>query len=116
MLKFKITPDRFAEASNILEYLSISNSKIDLAIRMMPRFLLDDSGEYVVKVILDADGDIERYDCLNEALMLMTAVTPKRLEKLAHELVEAAKAIVNPPSAGGLNGLTSTDTPKPPGG
>jgi len=118
LLKFKITPERFAEATNILEYLTLTGkgTNKDLAFRVVPRFLLDENGEYMVKVLLDEDGDITGFEKHNEALLMMTAVNPKRLERLALELVEAAKAIVNPPKPEGLNGLTSTDIQKPPGG
>lgn len=101
MLKFKISSERFAEACNVLDYLAVSGGNRDAAIRVAPIFLLDESGEYIVKVILDADGDIFAYENKQEALLRMTALTPKRLEKLTHELMEAAKAIVNPPKDGG---------------
>jgi len=101
LLKFKITPERFAEAANIIEFLTLtgSNTNKDLAYRMLPRFLLDENGEYMVTVKLDEDGDIVELEKYNEALFKMVTVNPKRLEKLALELVEAAKTIVNPPSA-----------------
>jgi subtilase family serine protease len=100
LLKFKITPERFAEAANIIEFLTLtgSNTSKDLAYRMLPRFLLDENGEYMVTVKLDEDGDIQELEKYNEALFTMIAVNPKRLEKLALELVEAAKTIVNPPN------------------
>lgn len=117
MLKFKITPERFAEATNILEYLTlIGKGNHDLAYRIIPRFLLDENGEYMVSVKLDEDGDIQSFERYNEAMLKMTSVNPKRLEKLASELVEAANAIVNPPNTVDSNGLMSTDTKKPPGG
>lgn len=115
-IKFKITPDRFAEACNVIEYLTVSAGDRDVAMRIAPRFIVDEAGEYVVKVKLDADGDIESMENLGDALLTMTGVTPKRLEKLCNEFTEAAKAIVNPPNAGGSNGRMSTDTQKPPGG
>lgn len=101
MLKFKITPTRFAEACNALEYLAVTGDNKTVAIRLIHRFLLDDDGKYVVRVTLDDDGDITAFERANEAMLKMQALTPKRLEKLAGELMEAAKAIVNPPSEGG---------------
>ena len=85
---------------NILEYLALTNGNIDTAIRVAPRFILGDDGEYMVTINLDEEGDIASMDGVSDALMKMTAVTPKRLERLANEFMEAAKAIVNPPSAG----------------
>lgn len=116
MLKFKVTPERFTEVASILEYIAITQVNRDVALKLLPRFLLNDEGEYMVTVTLDDDGDITNMENINEAFMKMSAITPKRLEKLAQELAEAAKAIVNPPNAGGSNGRTATDTPKPPGG
>lgn len=101
MLKFKITPERFSEACGIIEYIGVSNGNKEMAIRVAPRFLLDDKGEYVVQVKLDDDGDIASLDGGTEALLQMSVVTPKRLERLSNELVEAAKAIVNPPNGTG---------------
>lgn len=101
MLKFKITPERFAEATNILEYLTLTgNGNRDLAYRIIPRFLLDENGEYVVTVKLDEDGDIQNFENYSAAMLKMTSVNPKRLERLKDELTEAAKAIVNPPNTG----------------
>lgn len=117
MLKFNINSDRAAEALSVLDFLSITSGKNkDAAYRLVSRFLLDKDGKYIVKVTLDKDGDIEKFENTKEALLQMTAVTPKRLEQLAKQLMEAANDIVNPPNAGGLSGPTSTDTKKPPSG
>ena len=89
MLKFRITPERFAEACNTLEYINVTNGNREVAIRTVPKFLLDDDGEYTVKVSLDDDGDITGFENLEKALFRMTAVTPKRLEKLTHEIGRA---------------------------
>ncbi len=116
MIKFRITPSRFAEACNIIEYLAATNKHRDTIIRIAPRFILDENGEYIVKVNLDDDGDITSYEHVSDALLRMTAVTPKRLEKLVDEFGEAARAIVNPTSGGDSNKPTSTATEKPPPG
>ena len=50
---------------------------------------------------MDEDGDILEFTDLNKAMFTMTAVNAKRLEKLALELVEAARSIVNPPNTEG---------------
>lgn len=98
MIKFLITPDRFAEACNVIEYLNASGNNLGTAIRIAPRFIVNAEGEYIIKPVLDDDGDIASYENSEEALMLLANITPKRLEKLSKELMEAAKAIVNPPS------------------
>lgn len=100
MIKFKVTPDRFAEACNVIEYLNASAKNKDTIIRIAPRFIVE-KDEYIVKVTHDEDGDIENYEGLDEALLKMLAITPKRLEKLIDEFSEAAKGIVNPPSGTG---------------
>jgi hypothetical protein len=101
VIKFKVTPDRFAEACNVIEYLNASAKIKETAVRILPRFVLGDDGEYVMQVKLDADGDIESFEGHNEAFAKMAAITPKRLEKLIDELCEAAKGIVNPPNGTG---------------
>lgn len=101
MLKFRITPERFAEACNTLEYLNITNGNKDVAYRCLPRFLLNGENQYLVTVNLDEDGDITGFEHTSDALLKMSVVTPKRLEQLAKQLMEAAKAIVNPPNEGG---------------
>jgi hypothetical protein len=100
VIKFKVTPDRFAEACNVIEYINASAKNKDTGVRILPRFIVDAEDNYIVKVRLDPDGDIEGFDGLDDAFMKMAAITPKRLEKLVDELCEAARAIVNPPSAG----------------
>lgn len=100
MIKFKITGERFAEACNITEYLLISAGNKDVVIRIAPRFILNDEGQYIVKVNTDSDGDIQSYENIGEALVKISAVTPKRLDKLVDDFQEAVKQIVNPPSAG----------------
>jgi hypothetical protein len=101
VIKFKVTPARFAEACNVIEYQNASAKSRETIIRIAPRFVVDKDGEYIVKVTLDEDGDIEKFDGLDEAFMKMAAITPKRLEKLVDEFCEAAKGIVNPPSGTG---------------
>lgn len=100
MIKFKITGERFAEACNITEYLLVSAGNKDIVIRIAPRFILGDDGNYIVKVHTDSDGDIESYENISDALIKISAVTPKRLDKLVADFQEAIKQIVNPQSAG----------------
>ena len=100
MIKFRVTPERFAEACNVIEYLNASAKIRETAVRILPRFVVDEQDEYIVKVTLDDDGDIQSFDGLDIAFTKLAAITPKRLEKLTDQLCEAARAIVNPPNAG----------------
>lgn len=99
-VKFKITGERFAEACSIFEYLQASNGSKDVFVRIAPRFVVDENGEYIVKVNYDDDGDPVAYEGLDAAFMKMASITPKRLEKLGKEFSEAARSIVNPPNGG----------------
>lgn len=101
MIKIRITSDRFAECTSIIEYLAITAKNRDLAVRLVPRFVLNEQDEYIVKVKLDPDGDIESFEGMSDALKKLTAVTPKRLEKLIDELMEAAQSVVNPTNGRG---------------
>lgn len=118
VIKFKITPARISEACNILEYLNLTSNKPDkeTIIRISPRFILDKEDKYIVEIGVDEDGDIKEFKNITAALLVMTGVTPKRLEKLIDEFTEAAKAIVNPQNGGDSNTPTSTVTKKPPPG
>lgn len=116
MIKFKITPTRFAEACNIIEYLNTLAGNMQTITRIAPRFIQNEAGEYIVKVNLDAEGDIESLENVGEATQKMLGASPKRLEKLRMEFMEAAKAIVDPPSGGDSTGPSSMDTKKPPPG
>jgi hypothetical protein len=101
VIKFKITPDRFAEACNVIEYLNASARVRDTIVRIAPRFIVDDAGEYIVKVNLDEEGDIASFEGYEPAFLKMAAITPRRLEKLVGEFSEAARAIISPPKEGG---------------
>jgi len=100
MVKFKITPERFAEACNIIEYLNAQNKVKETILRIAPRFVLNGDGDYIVAVQYDEDGDITGFEGMDKAFAVMAGVTPKRLEKLVDEFAEAARNIVNPPNAG----------------
>lgn len=99
MVTFKITPDRIAEACNIMEYILLQNGNAPTIAKVCPRFVVGADGEYIVKVVLDNDGDIEKFENMSDAFLLMSGVTPKRLEKLTAEFTEAVRNIVNPTSA-----------------
>lgn len=99
-IKFNITPGRIAESCNITEYLLISNGHKETIIRVLPRFVLGDDGKYIVEVKVDDEGDIISHEGLNKAFVRMSAVTPKRLDKLTAEFDKAVKEIVNPQNAG----------------
>jgi hypothetical protein len=96
VIKFKITPERFAEACNVIEYINATAKIKETIIRIAPRFILGEDSEYIVKVNVDEDGDIRGFEGAQEAFLKMAAITPKRLEKLVNEFSEAAKGIVNP--------------------
>ncbi len=116
MIKFKVTSERAQECLSILDYLAISGGNKDAAIRVSPRFVIDKDGEYIVKVKLDEDGDIESLDGLQDAFMRLASVTPKRLERLSEQLTEAVKAIVDPQKGGGLTKPSTTEPEQPPPG
>lgn len=101
MIKFLITPARFAEACGIIEYLNASAGDRETVFFIAPRFVLNEAGEYVVKVTYDDDGDIKEFTNLKEAQKRMALIPPQRLEKLVKEFREAAKSIVNPPNGTG---------------
>lgn len=115
-IKFKITGARVAEACNIAEYLLINSGNKETIIRIAPRFIVDDNGEYIVKVKLDNEGDIEGFEGVSEAFTKMAMVTPKRLDKLVKDFQEGANQIVNPPSGADLKEPTNTITEPPPHG
>jgi len=74
-----------------------------MAIHVLPFFLLNKDGEYVIPVTLDEDGDpVHDAEQFSAAFReIFTNLKPKRLEALAKELLEAAQNIVNPPKEGG---------------
>lgn len=116
MIKFNITSERFAEACSILDYLGVTNGSKDAIVRIAHRFVTGKDGEFIVKVVYDEDGDIERFENTEIALLLLKQVTPKRLERLINEFSEAARQIVDPPKGGGLKEQSSTVTGQPPPG
>jgi hypothetical protein len=100
-VNFKITPERVAEACNIIEYINLTLKDKGTVISVAPRFVVKDDGEYSMTVKYDKDGGIEAFESYASTLMLMSSVTPKRLEKLIDEFSEAARAIINPPKGTG---------------
>lgn len=99
-IKFKITGSRIAEACSVAEYLLLSGGNTEIVARLAPRFVIDEAGEYIVKVVTDEDGDISSFEGVDVAFMQMSKVTPKRLDALSKEFVEAVKNIINPQNAG----------------
>jgi hypothetical protein len=100
-VNFKITPERVAEVCNIVEYINLTVGDKRTVFIVAPRFVLAENGEYSMQVKHDEDGDIESFTNNTETLILMSSITPKRLEKLIPEFREAAKGIVNPPNGTG---------------
>jgi hypothetical protein len=102
-MKFKITPERVAECATISEYLGALNGNIGLMMLMLPKLAIDDKGNYIVDVVLDDDGDIVELKNIDEARGVLLKITPKRFKKLAEEISEAMKEIVNPPNSRDLS-------------
>lgn len=101
-VKIKISSDRFEKACNIYEYLAILSGDKNTSIKVLPRFVYDENaGDYIMGITHDEDGDIQEYTNTEAAVKSLFGVTPKRIEKIAKELQEAAKQIVNPTSEGG---------------
>lgn len=100
MVRLKISPDRFATACNVYEYLAMQTGDKNTAIKLLPRFVVDESGEYIIQVEHDEEGDIKDYVNIEPAVKQLFQVTPKRNEKLAKELQEAARQMVNPTNDG----------------
>lgn len=98
MIKFVITPQRFADACSLLEYSGVLMGNIGYQMMALPKMLVDDKGEYVVKVTHDSEGDVEKVEGLAAANERMKNISIPRFEKLRRELTEAARNIVNPPS------------------
>lgn len=101
---------------SINQYLALSVADLNTAIWALPLFVMDDQGEYIVKVLLDDDGDITGFEGDKLARLRLSAVTPKRSERLAHELMEAVRAIVDPPKGGGSKKPSTTEPEPPPPG
>lgn len=79
----------------------VQDGHLQTCVSILPRFLLNDSGEYVISIKYDEDGDVEVFENKQDAVISTSILNTKRFEKLKIELMEAAKAIVNPPNAGG---------------
>lgn len=83
------------------EYLAALAGDSAAVIKVLPRFVVDEKGEYIIGVVMDEDGDITEYVNVEAAVRKVFNITPKRLDKLKKEFQEAAKQIVNPTSEGG---------------
>lgn len=94
-MKFKITPERLSEACGYVELLNLLAKDRATAFRVAPRFAVEESGEYSMKMEYD-DGEITKFIGYDDTLKSIAQVTPKRLEGLIDELYEAAKNVVNP--------------------
>lgn len=103
MIKFVISPERFAEACSLTEYVGILVGNIGSQMQALPKFLVDDKDKYVVEIVLDSEGDIAEVKNLAKANARMINISVPRFERLRKELTEAAKNIVNPQSGGDLN-------------
>jgi len=101
MIKFKISAERFADACTVTEYVGIVVGNLGQQMRVLPKMLIDEQGEYIVEIIHDSEGDIAELKNMDKANTIMNGISVKRFEKLCKELTEAAKNIVNPPKGGG---------------
>ena len=108
MVRFKITSDRMLDALNIWDYIGLISGNLESCIRVAPRFLVDEKGEYVVAVELDEEGDIKSEKNLGKALAECGRITPRRMEKLAKEMEAAAQNIVNPQNGRGSKRRSNT--------
>ena len=116
MVKFKITHARIAEACSIWEYLSLLNKNLETVVRVAPRFILGEDGEYLVTPNLDDDGDIVSFDGLDAAVARMMSISASRSQKLVDDFAEAAKTIVDPQKPPVSKRRSSTGSKKPPPG
>lgn len=101
MIKLKITPERIEESLSILELIGVVGKNYATIVRVAPRFVLGEDGNYIVKVLHDDDGDITGYEGFAEALGRISQIPAKRMKKIAEEFAEAAANIVNPTNGGG---------------
>jgi len=100
MIKFKVSTERFIEACTMTEYIGVVVGNLGSQMKALPKMLIDEKGEYVVKVTQNEDGDPIEFENMDKANLAMEGIGIKRFEKLRKELTEAAKNIVNPPSGG----------------
>ena len=96
MVRFKFTTDRVLDALSIWDYVGVTSGNLETCIRVAPRFVVDDTGEYLVTVENDEDGDIKELKDQSKALAECGKVTPRRMAKLAKEMQEVVNNIVNP--------------------
>lgn len=102
-MKFVISAERFADACTVTEYLGVVVGNIASQMKVLPKMLVDDNGNYIIEVILDSDGDVTETKNIEIANGMMEKISVRRFEKLRKELTEAARNIVNPPNGRGLN-------------
>lgn len=101
MIKFRITPERVAEAASVIDYIGSLQGNIGSQMRLLPKLVIDKDGQYIVEIVHDEDGDILEFKNLDAANLLMDKITPARFEKLRGELQEALRNMVNPTNGGG---------------
>jgi len=101
MIKFVISPERFADACTVTEYVGVVVGNLGSQMKVLPKMLVNDNGEYVIEIVHDSEGDIAELKNTKEANDMMENISVARFEKLRKELTEAAKNIVNPQKGGG---------------
>lgn len=99
MIKFKISAERIEQTASVNEYVGVLAGNLFYQMRLLPKMILNDNGEYVVKAQIDEDGD-PLLENMDKALAMMDKINVKRFDRLRKELTEAVRLIVNPPNAG----------------
>lgn len=84
-----------------MDFILMQAGNVETIVRVAPRFIINESGAYIVEVELDEDGDIKELRNITDAFVKFAAVTPKRLEKLVEQFMEASKTIVSPTNGAG---------------
>jgi hypothetical protein len=110
---FKVTTERVIEACGYVEIINLIAKDRQTIFRIAPRFVVDEKGEYSIKVEYNDNGLIDKFIGYADTVLSMAQVPPTRLEKLADELCEASKNVVNPPNGRGWNRQLSTKPAQP---
>jgi hypothetical protein len=93
---FVVTPERVREACGYIELLNLMAGEKTTAFRLAPRFAVEESGDYSMKIEYDDNGLISKFIGYEDTLVSIAQVNSKRLEKFIDELCEAARGVVNP--------------------
>ena len=114
--RFKFTASRIEEAATIPEYIGCLSGNLGSVLKLLPKMLIDDNGEYIVTVEQDQDGVITGYQNLDLASARMMDISAGKLKSLAKDLVTALGGVINPTSGSDLKKPLPTEPPQPPTG